>query len=127
MLKAAPQNLAAIRGLAEIHRRKGELREALDQYRTAFELAQNDPSIDQIVRDLRRELSPADGRPSPVPDVPGVAVRVPGAPAVGVAPARQGRDLDADRMRLKSTVAELERWLMAILEDRRNRLYTASS
>lgn len=35
VLRAAPENLAAIRGLAEIHHRMGELPEALEQYRSA--------------------------------------------------------------------------------------------
>src|SRR5690242_13202220 len=33
VLKSAPENLAAIRGLAEIHHRRGQLSEALSQYR----------------------------------------------------------------------------------------------
>src|SRR6188474_2075215 len=33
VLKGAPENLAAIRGLAEIHHRRGSLVEALAQYR----------------------------------------------------------------------------------------------
>ncbi|MDO8834596.1 MAG: tetratricopeptide repeat protein [Vicinamibacterales bacterium] len=107
VLMAAPQNLAAIRGLAEIHRRRGELREALDQYRTAFELARNDPGIDQIVRDLRRELGPAGGRPTSTQPAPGTP-----AEAAPVA-----------RPRETAFVAALEGWLGAILEDRRRRLY----
>lgn len=59
--RVAPENLAAIRGLAEVHRRRGELSEALEQYRSAFELAQNDPGIDQIVKDLRKQIEPARG------------------------------------------------------------------
>jgi tetratricopeptide (TPR) repeat protein len=39
----APDNLAAIRGLAEIHQRRGELGEALVYYRRALELARHDP------------------------------------------------------------------------------------
>jgi tetratricopeptide (TPR) repeat protein len=114
VLRAAPQNLAAIRGLAEIHRRRGELREALEQYRTAFELAQNDPGIDQIVRDLRRELSPPGGRPTPTP----TSLRGAAAPATpGAAGADPARAADL------AAIASLERWLQAILDDRRSRLY----
>ena len=36
VLKSAPENLAAIRGLAEIHHRRGSLVEALAQYRAAL-------------------------------------------------------------------------------------------
>lgn len=63
--RVAPENLAAIRGLAEVHRRRGELSEALEQYRSAFELAQNDPGIDQIVKDLRRQIEPVRGASVP--------------------------------------------------------------
>ena len=110
VLMAAPQNLAAIRGLAEIHRRRGELREALDQYRTAFELAQNDPAIDQIVRDLRRELAPTGGRPTPTR--PAQAIPEPGG-----SPARSPHET--------AYLAALEGWLTALLDDRRRRLYQA--
>jgi tetratricopeptide (TPR) repeat protein len=63
--RVAPENLAAIRGLAEVHRRRGELSEALEQYRSAFELAQNDPGIDQIVKDLRKQIEPGRGVAGP--------------------------------------------------------------
>src|SRR5215467_8132501 len=43
VLKSAPENLAAIRGLAEIFHRQGRLPEALAQYRAALALAKNDP------------------------------------------------------------------------------------
>jgi len=89
VVRAAPENLSAIRGLADIHRRRGELPEALAQFKSAFEMASPDPTIDQIVRDLRRD-------------------------AVAPQPAAARR-----------TVAYLERWLEAILADRRSRLYGA--
>src|SRR5947199_7785365 len=41
VLSTAPENLAAIRGLAEIHHRRGSLHEALRQYRAALTLARN--------------------------------------------------------------------------------------
>lgn len=106
VLRAAPQNLAAIRGLAEVHRRRGELQEALEQYRTAFELAQNDPGIDRIVRDLRRELAPIT--------------------AVGARPtaASPPPPPDPEQERARREVAALESWLEAILAERRTRLYS---
>jgi tetratricopeptide (TPR) repeat protein len=107
VLHVAPQNLAAIRGIAEVHRRKGELREALEQYRVAFELAQHDPSIDQIVRELRRDLGPAAR----------AALGQPAGPVVPVSPEDQAR------AQLDAVIIELERFLGAILDDRRNRLY----
>jgi len=58
VLKSAPENLAAIRGLAEIHHRRGHLAEALVQYRAALNLARNDPDLEQTVSDLTRKLAP---------------------------------------------------------------------
>lgn len=89
VLRAAPDNLGAIRGIAEVHRKKGEIPEALAQFRSAFEMAGPDPSIEQFVRDLRR-----DDVPAPPP---------------------------------RRTLAYLERWLQAILADRRARLYGAQA
>jgi len=37
VLRGAPENLAAIRALAEIHRRRGEMSEAFEHYRDAFD------------------------------------------------------------------------------------------
>jgi hypothetical protein len=67
VVKGAPENLAAIRGLAEIHHRRGALVEALAQYRTALTLARNDPDLEETVDDLTRHLArqkgpePSDG------------------------------------------------------------------
>ncbi len=66
VLKSAPDNLAAIRGLAEIHHRRGERVEALVQYRAALALAPNDPDLEETVNDLARELEPDGRRADPV-------------------------------------------------------------
>jgi tetratricopeptide (TPR) repeat protein len=102
--RVAPENLAAIRGLAEVHRRRGELSEALEQYRSAFELAQNDPGIDQIVKDLRKQIEPARGvagpaasRPKATPQ-PAVVPRP--APQSGKAEQRVPLGADAPPARL---------------------------
>src|SRR3989442_8958398 len=58
VLKNAPENLAAIRGLGEIHHRRGELREALAQYRAALSLARNDPDLEETVPQLARQVEP---------------------------------------------------------------------
>jgi tetratricopeptide (TPR) repeat protein len=58
VLKSAPENLAAIRGLAEIHHRRGSLTEALAQYRAALRLARNDPDLQRTVADLERTVEP---------------------------------------------------------------------
>src|SRR4051794_10916339 len=63
VLKSAAENLAAIRGLAEIHHRRGSLAEALAQYRAALALARNDPDLEQTVSDLAAQLEPVTHEP----------------------------------------------------------------
>ncbi|HJZ70663.1 MAG TPA: tetratricopeptide repeat protein, partial [Vicinamibacterales bacterium] len=58
VLRGAPENLAAIRGIAEIHHRRGELPDALAQYRVALGLARNDPDLQQTVAELARQVDP---------------------------------------------------------------------
>ena len=65
VLKSAPENLAAIRGRAEIHHRRGETAEALGQYRAALNLARNDPDLEQTVNELTYQLGERKG-PEPV-------------------------------------------------------------
>jgi tetratricopeptide (TPR) repeat protein len=120
VLRTAPENLAAIRGLAEVHRRKGELPEALEQYRAAFDLARNDPGIDQIVRDIRKELEPLTANHVTAPS-PAAASR-PQAP--GLMPTPDPAESSANR-RAQRIVQHLERWLEAVLAERRTRLMNA--
>jgi tetratricopeptide (TPR) repeat protein len=63
VLKSAPENLSAIRGVAEIHHRRGHLAEALDRYRAALALARNDPDLERTVQELSQELEPAIAAP----------------------------------------------------------------
>jgi tetratricopeptide (TPR) repeat protein len=58
VLRSAPENLAAIRGIAEIHHRRGDLADALAQYRAALALARNDPDLQQTVAELARQVEP---------------------------------------------------------------------
>jgi len=131
VLRVAPDNLSAIRGIAEVHRKKGEIPEALEQFRSAFEMASPDPAIEQVVRDFRREAMTADlsarreaagpafGQASPSAS-PASRVLAPAATV-----AQQGR-AEEDRA-VRRTLAYLERWLQAILADRRARLYSAQA
>jgi len=64
VLESAPENLAAIRGLAEIHHRNGDLVQALAQYRTALQLARNDPDLEDTIADLSRQVEPAKPAPA---------------------------------------------------------------
>ena len=60
----APENLAAVRGLAEIFQRDGRTAEALSYYQRALALARHDPEIEEIVQQLSRQLgSAAEGPP----------------------------------------------------------------
>ena len=101
VLASAPDNLAAIRSLADIHRRQGSLALALERYRAALALARNDPDLQEIVAELARELEPA----APEPDIqaagPVAEPRAADQPAVTSAQGHQ-------------VIARLEQWLDAI-------------
>jgi tetratricopeptide (TPR) repeat protein len=58
VLQSAPENLAAIRGLADVFHRQGALTEALAQYRAALALARHDPDLEQTIADLARQVEP---------------------------------------------------------------------
>ncbi len=99
VLSVAPENLAAIRGLAQIHQRRGAVDDALAQYRVALSLAPNDPELEQAVNHLSR-----DGERSP-------------APALYLAPTpvrTESTDAAGDRDRAMRTITALEHWLAAI-------------
>lgn len=161
VVRLAPENLSAIRGLAEIHRRRGELPEALEQFKSAFDLAGRDPELEQILRDLRRDVADRDASPPAAADYGGLSL-APGVPATDAAsdlaaPAARDRVAPdpfrtaasaepsraaaaspdtlgptgrptvtrepAELVRARRTVAYLERWLEAVVADRRLRLY----
>jgi tetratricopeptide (TPR) repeat protein len=127
VLKGAPENLAAIRGLAEIHHRRGALTEALAYYRSALTLARNDPDLEETVKELSRKVEP---RP-PVEPADGLSIeqmqremaeRVPPAPRpvpVAAAPAPPAPPpvtpaADAQRDQALRTIDALEEWLSAV-------------
>jgi len=68
VLQAAPTNLPASRGLAEIHQQRGDLVQALALYRQALRLARFDPDLEDSVERLSQvvALAPALAPPSPV-------------------------------------------------------------
>jgi tetratricopeptide (TPR) repeat protein len=117
VLKGAPENLAAIRGLAEIHHRRGSLVEALAQYRAALALARNDPDLEQTISDLEYQLHP----PTPASDeefpfdqandelFADIFVDTPAA-----APPAEDAGVDHAQVRALRTIAALEQWLQAI-------------
>ncbi len=59
----APENLAAVRGLAEIYHRDGQTAEALTYYERALALARHDPEIEEIVQQLSRQIGVAQSGP----------------------------------------------------------------
>lgn len=65
VLAGAPDNLSAIRGIAEIHHKRGALVEALTYYRAALGRARNDPELEQTVADLTRQVAPAQAAALP--------------------------------------------------------------
>jgi tetratricopeptide (TPR) repeat protein len=69
VLRAAPENLAAIRGLAEIHDRRGELPEALEHYRSALHVAKSDSGLEATVEELSKRVAPPEPAPEPPPPV----------------------------------------------------------
>ena len=52
VLTSAPENLAALRSVADIQRRQGRLAEAAALFREALQLAPNDPDLVQAVHEL---------------------------------------------------------------------------
>ncbi len=56
VLASASENLAAIRGLAEINHRKNNLEAALGHYRAALALAKNDPDLQETVSSLAKQV-----------------------------------------------------------------------
>jgi tetratricopeptide (TPR) repeat protein len=118
VLKNAAENLAAIRGVAEIHHRRGHLEAALEQYRAALALARNDPDLEQTVADLARKIGPAQ----PKPGAGGLTLdqitqelsfhRPPAERPAQAQTAATARD--TSRERASKTVAALEEWLAAI-------------
>jgi tetratricopeptide (TPR) repeat protein len=134
VLKNAPENLAAIRGLADIHHRSGSLVDALKHYRAALALAKNDPDLQQTVLELERSIEPpkapasADGlsfeqmqseflQHSPPPAVPAprpTAVPRPPSPVMEWPAPPASDDHGSDRDLAMRTVAALEQWLDAI-------------
>jgi len=117
VLRQAPENIAAIRGLAEVHRRRGEMPEALEQFKHVLELGGSDPSTEQLVRDLRREVGQKSATGA-----------LPPATSPGDAGGWGTTAADApDQPRAGRVSAYLHRWLEAIMAERRHRLYPAKS
>ena len=57
VLHGAPENLAAIRGLAEIYKRRQEFGKALELYRSALVLAPEDPDLEHAVDEVKKAIA----------------------------------------------------------------------
>jgi hypothetical protein len=57
----APENLAAVRGLAEICHREGDAASALEYFQRALSLARHDPELEEIVQQLSRQVGAESG------------------------------------------------------------------
>lgn len=68
VLTSAPDNLAAIRAIAELHRQRGEMPDALGYYRRALALARHDAELETTVRRIEHEVDAnAASSPTPLP------------------------------------------------------------
>jgi tetratricopeptide (TPR) repeat protein len=125
VLRAAPENLAAIRGLADVLQRQGLLSEALVQYRAALTLVRHDPDLEQMIAELEGQVQPVAtaGAVTSVASVVEAAAWEPilettqhvSAPAVDEAPTHAvDAVVEQARNRALSTVAALERLLTAV-------------
>jgi len=115
VLKNAPENLAAIKGLAEAHHRQGSFVAALAQYRAALAIARHDPDLDHAVNDLARKVeleSPSDKISAAVETSEPLA-EVSSSPLAAV-PSPVDDVVQRGKARALATIAALEQWLHAV-------------
>jgi len=119
VLKAAPENLAAIRGLADVLRRQGSLAEALVQYRAALAIARHDPDLEQTIAELSTTIEAEAEAEAPVPiavasDAPPEESAPMVAPILEAPVAVADPAAEQERARAAATLAALERLLNAV-------------
>jgi len=116
VLKHAPENLAAIKGLAEAHHRQDSLVEALAQYRAALSIARHDPDLEQTVNDLARRVD-VESPPAPIPvkveQVIEAGAEV-SSPPLAALPSPIDDEAQRRKARALATIAALEQWLHAV-------------
>jgi len=122
VLRAAPENLAAIRGLADVLQRQGAVLAALTQYRAALTLVRHDPDLEQTIAELERQVampsaSDATGDlPLALADAPQDTADTAMPPiAIAEMPAVEfDGAAEQDRTHALATVAALEQLLTAV-------------
>jgi len=67
VVRTAPDNLSAIRGLAEIHQQRGNMAQALAHDQHALQLARFDPDLEDSVERLSQVVAPAPVLAPPTP------------------------------------------------------------
>ncbi len=99
-LKLDPQNLVAIRQLAEVHLARGEKVEAIKRLKLFRGLSPGDREVSELIRQLDAELaappSPRSGIPLPVPPVPLPPVPLPPVPGT-LAPPLEAVEVEAPK------------------------------
>ena len=99
VLEIAPEHLGALKGLADIHTRRGDVAAAIETYHAALSLVRRDADIERALAALEQAPAPA---------------------AVLAAPG-SSRDVPASSGREPETVQRLAQFLDRILADRARR------
>jgi tetratricopeptide (TPR) repeat protein len=123
VLRTAPENLAALRGLAEVFHQRGLDAEALNYYRAALALAPHDPELVAAVESLERPAATAMTAPAgPIPagSRPAMNASSPTCSEDGPLGLPSSASGSASARRTTPVIARLERWLQ-VIEARRGR------
>jgi len=130
VLQRAPENLAALRGVAEALARRGDQAAALAHYEIALALAPRDLELQHTVSSLRERLRPPPAAaPSPQPPAPTAPAEEAASarpPDVPVAASREAsivapQEVPAASQEDSTVLPTLERWLAFIIADRNAR------
>jgi tetratricopeptide (TPR) repeat protein len=121
VLRSAPENLAAIRGLADVLHRLGLFEESLVQYRAALTLVRHDPDLEQTIADLEGQVQQPAAvthvvSPSSLDEPPVIETTLQTATLAVDEPFAVAEEpaVDQARIRAFTTVAALERLLTAV-------------